>query len=405
MLQTFLEYLKEIDWLYISRMVGLSLVVVGGQVIFFLHVRKLFKKIINPFIIRKGKNDFKDIKILNYTLITPARLLHICFFMSRVTMYAIYIASFYISLTLLFSIFPGTEKIALALFRGVWGPFYSIVQSVIAYIPNLLRIAVIVVVTRYFVKFMKVISKEISAERLVIPGFYSDWAHATFNLLRFLSYAFMIVMIFPLLPNSESATFKGVSVFLGVLISLGSTTVVANVVAGLVLTYMRSFKLGDRVKVGEVLGDVVEKTPFAIRIRTNKKEVITVPNGTLLSSNVTNYSTAGDEKTGVIISMPISVCYNVPWRRAVELIIEAARKTDGVLEQPSPFVFVSNLGDNATDMELYIYTNEPEKQPRIFSELNKNIRDLFEADGIDLTVPQQILIQGEAKVAPQPLQL
>ena len=394
MLQTLLEYVKEIDWAYIARIVGLSLAVVGGQVIFFLLVRKLFKKIINPFITKKGRNDFKDIKVLNYTLVTPSRLLHTCFLTSRIAMYAIYITSFYISLTLLFSIFPGTEKIALALFHGVWDPFVSIVNGTVAYIPNLLRIAVIVAVTHYFVKFLKLISKEISAERMVIPGFYPDWAHATFNLLRFLAYAFMVVMIFPLLPNSESATFKGVSVFLGVLISLGSTTVVANVVAGLVLTYMRSFKLGDRVKVGDVLGDVVEKTPFAIRIKTNKKEIITVPNGTLLSSNVTNYSTSGDEKTGVILYMPVTVCYDVPWRRAIELITEAARKTEGVLESPAPFVLVKNLGNDATDMELNIYTNEPERQPRIFSELNKNIRDLFEADGIDLTVPQQILVQS-----------
>jgi len=384
------QYIKEIDWVNVSRMVGLSLLVVAGQIAVYLMVRKLFKKTIIPRIVNKSHDSFKGIKILNYTIVGPERIIHFCFLAVRFSMYAIYALSFYISLTLLFGIYPGTRSFAMTLLYGVLDPFLSIVKSVIAYIPNLLRIGVIIAVTHYTVKVMKLISKEIGAERIVIPGFYPDWAHATFNLLRFLAYAFMIVLIFPLLPNSESSVFRGVSVFLGVLLSLGSTTVVSNIVAGLVLTYMRSFKLGDRVKVGDVLGDVAEKTPFAIRIQTNKKEIVTVPNGAILSSNVVNYSTSGDEKSGVILYMPVTVCYNVPWRNAVELIIEAARRTSYVLENPSPFVLVKSLGNDATEMELNIYTNEPEKQPLIFSEINKNIMTIFGQNGIDMTVPKLI---------------
>jgi len=385
-----LEYLKEIDWLSILRMVGLPLLVIAGQIAVFLLVRKFFKNVINPFIASKSLHEFKGLKLLNYTIISRTHVLRISFFISRFVMYAIYITSFYISLTLLFGIYPATRGWAIALLHGVWDPFLSILKSIVAYIPNLLRIAVIVVVTHYFVRFLKIISREISLERVVIPGFYPDWAHATFNLLRFLAYAFMVVLVFPLLPNSDSTTFKGVSVFLGILLSLGSTTIVSNVVAGLVLTYMRSFKLDDRVKVGDVFGDVVEKTPFAVRIKTSKKEIVTVPNGTILSSNVVNYSTSGDEKNGVIIYMPVTVCYDVPWRRAVELITEAARKAEYVLNDPPPFILMKNLGNDAAEMELNIYTNEPEKQPSIFSEINKNIVDIFEQNGISMTVPRQV---------------
>jgi small-conductance mechanosensitive channel len=387
MLETVLEYIKNIDWIYVGRMAGLSLAVVVGQVLFYILVKRLFQKIINPFLANKSREDFKGIKFLNYTLLSSGRLLHISFFISRIFMYAFYLISFYISLTLLFSIYPGTRSLAIALLHGLLDPFLAIVNSFKAYIPNLLRIIVIIVVTHYFIKFLKFISKEISSNRLVIKGFYPDWAHATFNLLRFLAYAFMVILIFPLLPDSETAAFRGISVFLGVLLSLGSTTIIANVVAGLVLTYMRSFKLGDRVKVGEVLGDVVEKTPFAVRIQTSKKEIVTVPNGTLLSSNVVNYSTSGDEKTGIILYMMVSVGYDVPLRRAVELITQAALKANDVLSQPAPFVLVKNLGNAATELELNVYTNEPERQPRIFSDINENIRELFEQNGIDMVVP------------------
>jgi len=387
MLRSIYEYLSGFDWLNISRMAGLSLAVIAGQIAIYILVRNLFKKKINPFIINKGREDFKGIKFRNYTLLTPARLLHIGFFFSKISMYAILLFSFYISITLLFSIYPGTRSFALTLLHGVLDPFLSIIKSFIAYIPNLLRIIVIVAVTHYFVKFLKFISREIGAERIVIQGFYPDWAHATFNLLRFLSYAFMVILVFPLLPDSETAVFRGVSVFLGVLFSLGSTTVISNVVAGMVLTYMRSFKLGDRVKVGEVLGDVVEKTPFAVRIKTSKKEVVTVPNGTLLSSNVVNFSTSGDEKSGVILYMSVTVSYDVPLRQAIELLTQAALKTENVLNNPTPFVLVKNLGNTATELELNIYTNEPEKQPSIFSGLNANIRTLFEQSGISLVTP------------------
>jgi small-conductance mechanosensitive channel len=387
MFQSFLEYLNEFDWVNISRMAGLSIAVVAGQILFYTLVRKLFQKKINPFITNKSRNDFKGVKFRNYTLLTSGRLLHIGFFFSKSSMYVILIISFYISVTLLFSIYPGTRNFALSLLHGLLNPFLSIIKSFIAYIPNLLRIIVIVAVTHYFVKFMKFFSKEIEAKRMVISGFYPDWAHATFNLFRFLAYAFMIILIFPLLPDSESAVFRGVSVFLGVLFSLGSTTIISNVVAGLVLTYMRSFKLGDRVKVGEVLGDVVEKTPFAVRIKTSKKEVVTVPNGTLLSSNVVNFSTSGDEKNGIILYMPVTVSYDVPLRNAIELITKAALKAEDVLSSPAPFVLVKNLGNYATELELNIYTNEPEKQPRIFSDINGNIRYLFEQNGISMTTP------------------
>ena len=381
------DYLKEIDWLYIASRIGLTLVVVAGQIVFYLLVKKLFKNVINPFIENKSGHYLKDIKVLNYTLLNSVRLLRMGFFASRCVMYASYIISFYISLTLLAFIFPGTRGWAWALLYGLIDPFLSIIRNFVAYIPKLLQIIVIIAVTHYFVKIMRFVSKEIATERLVIQGFYPDWAHATFNLLRFLSYAFMVILIFPLLPDSETAVFRGVSVFLGILFSLGSTTIISNVVAGLVLTYMRSFKLGDRVKVGEVLGDVVEKTPFAVRIKTSKKEVVTVPNGALLSSNVVNYSTSGDERSGVILYMPVTVSYDVPLRDAIELITKAALKTENVLDNPAPFVLVKNLGNVATELELNIYTHEPEKQPRIFSDMNGNIRSLFEQNGINMVTP------------------
>ncbi|MCL2281723.1 MAG: mechanosensitive ion channel family protein [Fibromonadales bacterium] len=389
-----LEYLKEIDWVNIARMAGLSIAVVIGQIIIYKLIIRLFKKHINPFILKKSKDSFKGLKFRNYTLITPAWLVHTGFFFSKLVMYAALLFSLYASITLLFGIYPGTRNFAMTLFYGLANPFLSILDSFVSYIPNLLRIIVLVFIARYLIKFVKFLMKEIETGRLVIKGFYPDWASATFNLFRLLTYTFMAVLIFPLLPQSETDIFRGISVFLGVLLSLGSTTIISNAVAGLVLTYMRSFKLGDRVKIGEVVGDVVEKTPFAVRIQTNKKEVVTVPNSTLLSSNVVNYSTSGNEKAGVIISLPITVGYDVPRQRAIGFLTDAAKKTENVLHDPAPFVLVKNLGNDASEMELCVYTHKPENQAIIFSELNNNIRDLFEANGVEMAVPRIVNVQS-----------
>ena len=117
----------------------------------------------------------------------------------------------------------------------------------------------------------------------------------------------MFVLIFPYLPGSDSDIFKGVSVFIGILFSLGSSTAIANMVAGLVITYMRPFKIGDRVKIAETTGDVVEKTLLVTRIRTPKNEIITIPNSSILSGNTVNFSSAADEK-GLIIHTAPAMC-------------------------------------------------------------------------------------------------
>ncbi|GHV14102.1 hypothetical protein AGMMS49938_09660 [Fibrobacterales bacterium] len=407
MIQSFFDYFRNVDWAYMSRLAGLSLLVIVGQIVFYNIVVHFFKKKVFPFIADRSRHHFNGIKFRGYAILTPARLLTIGFFTAKTVLYTILALSFYTSLTLLFVIHPGTRNFAYKLVHAILDPLLSILHGFIAYTPNLLRIAIIVAVTHYLLKFVKFIMSEIENKRLIVKGFYPDWAHATLNLFRFLGYAFMLVLIFPLLPDSETSAFKGVSVFFGVLLSLGSTTVIANLIAGFVLTYMRSFKLGDRVKVGEVLGDVVEKTPFAVRIQTSKKEIVTVPNGTILSSNVVNFSTNADaeERNGVILYMDVTVCYDVPWRKAIELLTAAALKTEFVMETPAPFVNAKNLDNDASIMELNIYTQYPELQPKIFSDLNKNIRDLFEGEGISLTVPRLVSLQPPAvSVAQQPHQ-
>ncbi|MCL2218496.1 MAG: mechanosensitive ion channel family protein [Chitinispirillia bacterium] len=393
-------YVHNLDLLSILRMVGMSLAVI--LILFALSkaTRHLFIVIDRRLLDHRG-SWFKGIRFRNIDILSSAQLTKAALFVSRVLRYAIYALLLYIALPLIFAIFPATRSLAGTLFSWIVTPVISMLQGFIAYLPKLLRIAIIIVIMRYILKFLKYVAQEIEAGRLVIPKFYPDWAHATYTLLRIFMIAFTIVLIFPLLPESESAVFRGVSVFIGVLFSIGSSSVISNMVAGMVITYMRSFRVGDRIKVGEVYGDVVEKTLFVIRIKTVKREVITVPNSSILSSNIINYSIEAQEK-GVILSQDVSVGYDVTWRRAHELLISAALKTEYVLHDPKPFVLTKTLADSAAVHQICVYTNNPEFQARIYSEMNLHILDIFQSEGIEMVVPlYEVLRQDNSKVLPE----
>jgi small-conductance mechanosensitive channel len=396
-------YKKSLGFGSILKMIGLSLAVVAALVVLMVLVGRMFRKIIDRKIVENREKWFKGIHFRSIEILTSEKLTSTALFISKAMRYAIHAVLLYAALPMVFAIFPATRHLAGLLFSWIAAPVVSMGEGFIAYLPKLLRIAVIIIIMRYILKLMRYVTAEIETGRLVIPKFYPDWARATFNLLRIFIYAFTVVLVFPLLPESESSVFKGVSVFIGVLFSIGSSSVISNMMAGLVITYMRSFKIGDRIKVGDVYGDVVEKTLFVVRVQTIKKEVITVPNSSILSANVVNYSTAaGEGGQGVVISVEFSVCYDVSWERAHPLLIEAALGAEHILRDPSPFVFTKELSDFAVIYSLRAYTRRPDLYAVICSNINKNVLDIFKREGIEMIVPQYRSVRnGEKLVRPE----
>jgi small-conductance mechanosensitive channel len=338
------------------------------------------------YIIRNQSRWLKNLAYKDYTFLSAEQELRGIFFLLKIIRWFTYFLLVYITLPIIFSIFPFTRGWADDLFNLIWSPFKGVFIAVWDYIPNLFTILVILVVMKYFIKFVKYIFSEIEAEKLKLSGFHSDWAMPTYSIIRFLLYAFMFVLIFPYLPGSDSDIFKGVSVFIGILFSLGSSSAIANMVAGLVITYMRPFKLNDRIKIGEITGDVIEKTLLVTRLRTIKNEIITIPNSTILTGNTTNYSTyAGD--TGLIIHTTITIGYDVPWRDMHQALIDAALKTELIQAEPKPFVLQTALEDFYVAYQVNAYTKNPEKQAFIYSCLHQNIQDICNERGIEILSP------------------
>lgn len=288
---------------------------------------------------------------------------------------------FYFYIPLVLGFFPFTAKFADSTTHYMLSPFISIVHSVWNYLPKLVFLAALWIVTHYSLKLMKYIFGEIEAGTLVFPGFFAEWAQTTYKIMRFLALAFVAVVAFPYLPGAESEAFKGVSIFIGVLFSIGSSSAVANVVAGVLLTYMRAFSIGDRVKIAETVGDVTGKSLLVTRIKTIKNVEITIPNSLVLGSHITNFSA---NRGKLILNTGVTIGYDVPWRQVHELLVEAASKTPHVLNEPKPFVLQTALNDFYVAYEINAYTDQPGRMAATYSELHQNIQDVFNTAGVEI---------------------
>jgi small-conductance mechanosensitive channel len=328
----------------------------------------------------------KNLTYKDYTFLTAEQELRAVLTLLKGFRLFLYFALGYAVLSIGFSIFPNTRGWADALLGLVWSPFRSIIFAVWDYLPNLVTIMVIIFVMYYFIRFVRYVFLEIEAEKLQLSGFHADWAMPTYSIVRVLLYAFTIVLVFPHLPGSDSNVFRGVSVFIGILFSLGSSSAIANMVAGLVITYMRPFKIGDKIKIGDITGIVLEKTLLVTRVRTIKNEEITIPNSSVLGGNTTNYTTLAKTE-GLIINTTVTIGYDVPWRETHAALIEAAMRTDMVMKEPVPFVFQTSLEDFYVAYQLNAYTRDSVGMARVYSDLHQNIQDVFFERGIEILSP------------------
>ena len=353
--------IKLINWLFGKLMVYLS------------KFEKRFLK--------NKKNIFK--------YFIPKNTQNIFVFMANVTRLLTIVFVLLTYLPFMFSFFPWTEELVNTFYSYLARPIKFVFFGFIDFLPNLIFIIVIILVTRYIIRVLRDIVEDIEAEKFIIQGFPKDWASTTQKIIGLLIWAFALVLIYPHLPGSTSPAFKGVSIFIGALVSFGSTSAVANIVAGVVITYMRPYQIGDRVRIQDTVGDVVEKTLLVTRIRTIKNEDVTIPNANIIINHLINYS-ANVEKNGLLLHTSITIGYDVPWEKVEKLLIEAALKSLHIEPEPKPFVLQTSLDDNYVSYEINAYSKEAKKMALIYSDIHKNILDVFNNAGVEILSPQYI---------------
>ncbi|MDB9428471.1 mechanosensitive ion channel family protein [Microcystis aeruginosa CS-555/01A07] len=309
----------------------------------------------------------------------------------------------YFYLTFVLRLFPWTRKFGDGFLQYFFSALEVISQEIAKYLPNIFIILLIIFITHYLLRAIKPFFTGLERENLVINGFYPDWAKPTYNLLSLLIIALAIVIAFPYLPGFNSPAFQGLSVFLGVLFSLGSTSAIANVVGGIILIYTRSFQLGDKISIGDVIGDVIEKGLLVTRIRTPANRIITIPNSSLLNTNVINFSVSQREfKQPLILQTTVTLGYDLPWRKVHATLKEAALATQFIVSEPAPFVLQTSLDDFYVSYQLNAYTDHPNKMVYIYSELHQNIQDKCNEVGIEIMSPHyKALRDGNHSTIPE----
>ena len=341
-----------------------------------------------PFIRRLIESLTPGIQIGNIEIVSSSK---ISFFWLRVfrmiRLFILFLLTFNYA-TFVLRLFPWTRVFGESILGYFSQSLELVLSSIGKYLPNAFIIAIIIFITYYLIRLIKPFFTAIERGNLVIPGFYTDWAKPTYNLLLVIIIALAAIVAFPYLPGFDSPAFRGVSVFLGLLLSLGSTSAIANVIGGIILIYTRAFRIGDHIQVGDVIGDLIEKNFLVIRICTPTNKIITIPNSSLLSSNVINFSISSRElNRNLIIQTTITLGYDLPWRKAHKTLIEAALETENILKEPAPFVLQTSLDNFYISYQLNAYTNQPNLMVIIYSELHQNIQDKCNEAGIEILSP------------------
>ena len=377
---------KKSGWLTFFFQLGLVILVLAVLYFLLSFIGRVYHKSLGQ--IDKYKDKFlRDLSYKGYTFLSKEKELSIILTTNKVIRWVVVTFILYLSLPLLFSIFPFTQGWAEKLFTFIWDPLKGVLFSVISYIPNLFSIFIIYYVMTYFIKLVEFVFNEIDSKNLNFNGFHADWALPTYNLVKFVLYAFMFVLIFPYLPGSNSQIFQGVTVFLGILFSLGSSNVISNMIAGLVITYMRPFKIGDLIKIQDAEGEVIEKTLLVTRLKTFTNEIVTIPNSSILTLNTTNFSLA-TEGEGLIVFTTIKLSHTINGKQVCDALIEAAQKVPYVIAYPKPFVLQSTIQDGNVTYQINAHCKQADKIEIIQSELIQNIRNVFEERQIPLPVSE-----------------
>lgn len=378
------------------RSTGRALVRTALFVLLVVCIRWLFRRL-DHGIGSRTERAVKRLQIQSFTLLSPDRTWLMLRGLLRVLRGGLIVVLLYIYVNSVLALFPWTQAFARRMFDLVVSPLVTIGQGILASIPDLFFLLVLVFVTRMVLRLIKLFFLEIGRGAVRFENFDQEWAMPTYRLIRVLVVAFALVVGFPYIPGSSSGAFKGVSLFVGVLFSLGSSSVIGNIIAGYTMTYRRAFRDGDRIRVGDVVGVVTATRLLVTHVRTPKNEDVVIPNSLILSENVINYSTHA-KSNGLVLHTTVGIGYEVPWRQVEAMLLEAAERTDGLSRNPSPFVLQTALGDFAVTYELNAYSEEMLEIPQRYSRLHKNILDVFNEYGVAIMTPSYVADPPEPKL-------
>lgn len=328
----------------------------------------------------------RGIRVRAVELLEPTRVRELVLAALRTLYWGVALVAIFIYLEFALSQFPWTRTHSERLLSLVLDPLATFGLAFVAALPDLFFLVVLAIIVRYLLIVVRTFFAAIERGTVQLENFDADWAMPTYKVLRIFILAFAVVVAYPYIPGSESAAFKGVSVLLGVLLSLGSSSVISNVISGYTMTYRRAFRVGDVIRVGDTLGAVVEARLLETSVRTPKNELVVVPNSEILGRSLVNYSRLAGER-GLILHTTVGIGYETPWRQVEAMLLIAADRTEGLSKDPAPFVLTTALGDFCVTYEINAITRDPGKMAQFYSRLHLNILDVFNEYGVQIMTP------------------
>ena len=298
------------------------------------------------------------------------------------------------------SLFPWSREVSQDMAGFALAPARIIGLGLVRNIPSLAFLLVLFVFVRVALRMIRLFFDAVDHRGVELKGFDPEWAQPTYKIVRVVVVAFALIVAFPYIPGSNTEAFRGVSIFIGVIFSLGSSSAISNIIAGYMLTYRRALKVGDRVKIGDAFGDVIETRLQVTHLRSLKNEEIIIPNSQILGSEVFNYSSLA-RTDGLILHTEVGIGYETPWRQVEAMLLESAARTEGIATEPPPYVLQKKLGDFAVTYEINGYCTNVQRMARLYTDLHRNILDVFNEYGVQIMTPAYEGDPPEPKVVAQ----
>lgn len=306
--------------------------------------------------------------------------------LAKLTVWAAAVTLIYLWLTFVLLRFPYSQPWGQELGAFLINLFGVLGASFLRSIPGMFTVIVIFLLARIVARLVNGIFHEVERGDLELSWLHRDTTHATRRLAVALVWIFAITVAYPYIPGSSTDAFKGVSVFVGLMVTLGSAGLVNQVMSGLVVIYSRALRPGEFVQVGDDMGKVTEVGMLSTKLLTRKLEEITIPNAVLVGTKTVNYSRhAADAGSGV--GTTVTIGYDAPWRQVHAMLMHAAEQTAGVRKDPAPRVWQKALSDFFVEYELEVNLDQPEQRVPILSELHMHIQDAFNEQGVQIMSP------------------
>lgn len=384
------------DFVIFALLLGLLLLLWKGINRIFDKLRIILRAKLKAFVDEYSKGEHGRV----FRLIDPRSQASFLLWLLRGLRIFVLLFLLYLYLPFLFSQLEYTRGFGEQLLNYVTDPLKLLAKNAVAFIPQLLFIIIFGYVGYQGIRLVGWLADRVKTGQIKVEGFYPDWANPTANLIRALIVMFTLIIIFPYLPGSNSDAFKGVSVFVGLLLSLGGAAAIGNVISGVILTYMRPFTVGDRVKLNDTVGDVMSKNLLVTRIRTTKNEEITIPNAHLLNGGIINYTSLSGNP-GLVLHTSVTIGYDVPWPQVHELLLGAVSKVEAIQLSPKPFILQKALQDWYVEYELNAYTKDSHAMPRTYSAHHAEIQTAFCGANVEIMSPHYMAIRkGDERTVP-----